>query len=409
AAGVLAPSFVPCLGVLASFPGNDTTQFPNYACASGSPGLVPSQLLFVLADPRHFVVPATQAWNLTIQRDLGRNWVLEIGYVGDHSLHLRETSTNVQSRLATASQPLTVTGTNGITYTITESTVANAPARSNLQGVNGYGGMQIFANNAYSHYHSLQTSLTRRWGSGYFQAAYTFSKALDATSTGNTAFNTAFNDETNIANSYGLSDFDRTHRLTVSYRYDLPFFAHGNGWSRKVLGEWAISGITTAQSGTPFSVLDSGAGSAYIANGLAFATLGATLAPGATISSAYTSGSIEHRLNDYINIKNFTTAPLADPAGCAVDPNACTTGFGDLRRNLYRGPFEQNWDFSLIKNFRFSERQQLRFQTDFFNIWNHPNFDNPASNDIEISGAFGKIVNTVGNPRLIQFSLRYAF
>jgi hypothetical protein len=409
AAGVIDPNFVPCLGALQSFTGGDITTFPNYACANGSPGLVPSQDLFVLAVPRHFVVPATQSWNLTIQRDLGRNWILEVGYVGDHTIHLRETSTPVQARLATAASPIFVTGTDGVTYKINESTSSNAVARSNLQGVNGYGGMQIFANNAYSHYNSLQTSITRRWGAGYFQGAYTFSKALDATSTGNTAFNTAFNDESNISNSYGLSDFDRTHRLTVSYRYDLPFFSHASGWSNRLLGNWAISGITTAQSGTPFSVIDSGAGSAYIANGLAFATLGGTLAPGATIGSAYTSGSVQHRLDGYLNINNFTAAPLADPAGCAIDPNACTTGFGNLRRNLYRGPFEQNWDFSLIKNFRFTERQQLRFQTDFFNLWNHPNFANPASTDFENPGAFAKIVSAVGNPRLIQFSLRYAF
>jgi hypothetical protein len=415
AAGTLAANFVPCLGVLQSFTGGDTTTFPNYTCAGGSPGLVPSQDLFVLAVPRHFVVPATQSWNLTIQRDLGRNWIMELGYVGDHSIHLRETSTPVQARLATAANPISVTGTNGVTYSITQSTAANAVARSNLQGVNGYGGMQIFANNAYSHYHSLQTSVTRRWGAGYFQAAYTFSKALDATSTGNTAFNTAFNDESNISNSYGLSDFDRTHRLTVSYRYDLPFFSHANGWSKSVLGDWAIGGITTAQSGQPFSVLDSGAGSAYITNALAFATLGSTLAPGATIGSAYTSGSVESRLNGYLNINNFTHANFADPtvaaecAAAAVPGPECTTGFGNLRRNVYRGPFEQNWDFSLIKNFRFTERQQLRFQTDFFNIWNHPNFANPASTDFENQGAFAKIVSTLGNPRVIQFSLRYVF
>jgi hypothetical protein len=409
AAGVIDPNFVPCLGVLQSFTGGDTTTFPNYTCANGSPGLVPSQDLFVLAVPRHFVVPATQAWNLTLQRDLGRNWVFEIGYVGNHTIHLRETSTNVQARLATAANPIFVTGTDGVTYKISESTTGNAVARSNLQGVNGYGGMQIFANDAYSHYNSLQTTVSRRWGAGYFQAAYTFSKALDATSTGNTAFNTAYNDESRISNSYGLADFDRTHRLTVSYRYDLPFFAHASGLSHKVLGGWTISGITTAQSGQPFSVNDSGAGSAFIANGLAFGTLGASLAPGATIQSAHTSGSVQHRLDGYLNINNFTTAPLADPAGCALDPNACTTGFGDLRRNLYRGPFQQNWDFSLIKNFSITEQQQLRFQTDFFNIWNHANFANPAATDIENPGAFAKIVSTVGNPRLIQFSLRYAF
>jgi hypothetical protein len=409
-AGTIDPTFVPCPGVLDSFAGGDTTQFPNYVCAPGSTGALPAQFLFVLAVPRHYIVPATQAWNLTLQRDLGKNWIVEVGYVGNHTIHLRETRTNVQARLATAANPVVVTGSNGTQYTITESTTSNGVARSNLNGVNGYGGMQLFANDAYSHYNSLQTTLSRRWGAGYFQAAYTFSKALDATSTGNTAFNTAFNDESNIRNSYGLSDFDRTHRLTVSYRYDLPFFAKGTGFAHHALGNWTISGITTAQSGVPFSIFDSGAGSAYIANGLAFPTLGASLAPGGTIASGYTSGDVRHRLDGYVNINNFTTAPLADPAGCTpATPEACTTGFGNLRRNLYRGPSVQNWDFSLIKNFTITERQQLRFTADFFNIWNHANFANPTSTDVENPGAFGKIVSSANNPRLIQLSLRYAF
>src|SRR5207302_802172 len=83
----------------------------------------------------------------------------------------------------------------------------------------------LFANDAYSHYHSLQTTLSRRWARGYFQGAYTWSKSTDATSSGNTALNTAFNDESDLKFSRGLSDFDRTHRLVVSYRYDLPFFS----------------------------------------------------------------------------------------------------------------------------------------------------------------------------------------
>ena len=175
---------------------------------------------------------------------MGKNWILELGYVGNHSIHLRETRTNVQARLATPANPVVVTGTDGVTYTITQSTTSNGVARSNLQGVNGYGGMQLFANDAYSHYHSFQTTVSRRWGAGYFQAAYTFSKTLDATSTGNTAFNTAWNDESDIRNSYGLSDFDRPHRLTVSYRYDLPFFSKAAGFAHQALGTTESGGTT---------------------------------------------------------------------------------------------------------------------------------------------------------------------
>jgi hypothetical protein len=100
--------------------------------------------------------------------------------------------------------------------------------------------------------------------------------------------------------------------------------------------------------------------------------------------------------------------------------NFCTTDFGNLGRNTFRGPRQQNWDFSLIKNFKLTEKQSLRFTTDFFNIWNHANFGNPSITDVEsiphdstgkslTTGPFGKITSTVGTPRLIQLSLRYAF
>ena len=217
-AGVLDPNFVPCLGVLQNFPGGDTRQFPNYACAAGSAGLVPSQFLFVLTVPRDFQAPDTQQWNLTIQRALGKNWVFEAGYVGTHAVHLRETRTSIQAKLATATHPLTVTAEDGTPFLITESTTSNGVARSNLEGLNGYGGFQIFANDAYSHYHSLQTTLSRRWVAGYFQAAYTWSKSTDATSSGNTALNTAFNDETDLKFSRGLSDFDSPFRGELSLR-----------------------------------------------------------------------------------------------------------------------------------------------------------------------------------------------
>jgi hypothetical protein len=400
-AGVLDGNFLPCLGTIVGYSGG-TDGFPDIACANGSPGVVPSSFLFALAVPRDFVAPNTQQWNLTIQRDLGKQWVLEVGYVGTHAVHLRETRTNVQAKLATPTNPVVVTAEDGTQFTITESTVANGIARSNLTGVNGYSGMQLFANDAYAHYHSFQTTLSRRWGKGYFQGAYTFSRSTDATSSGNTALNTAFNDESDLKFSRGLSDYDRTHRFTVSYRYDLPFFSGASGVQHALLADWAISGITIFQSGTPFSVTDSAAGSAYLGPGLASATLGAQLADGGSIGAGLTSGDIHSRLDGYLNINNFVPAPPAYPG-------AGVTAFGDLGRNIYRAPFQQNWDFSLVKHFRLTERQDLRFTADFFNIWNHANFAGPSLNDVENPGAFGKITSTVGTPRLIQFSLRYAF
>jgi hypothetical protein len=181
-----------------------------------------------------------------------------------------------------------------------------------------------------------------------------------------------------------------------------------------VLADWGVSGVTTLQSGTPFSIFDSAAGTAFLGAG-STPLLGASLAPGASISSGLTSGDIHQRINGYLDPTAFTAAPLLYPTQCATDPNFCTTDFGDLRRNIYRGPFQQNWDFSLLKHIRLTERQDLRFTADFFNLWNHANFANPQVTDIEAylaspsANPFGKIVNTKGTPRLIQLSLRWAF
>ena len=419
AAGQLSGAWLPCLAHLTSFaPSNNPfVGDGTYAC-TGGPGVNSTQNLFVLEVPRHFVVPNTQQWNLTVQRDLGRKWVLELGYVGTKGTHLRETRDAIQSVNATPAHPFTVTDTSGNTYQITDNTFSNAIARTPTPGLNGYSGYQIFANDAYSIYHSFQSTVSRRWERGYIQAAYTFSKNIDATSTGNTANNTAFNDESTINASRGISDFNRPHVFKLSYVYDLPFFAHATGFVHSALGGWTVSGVTSLQSSLPFSVLDSNGGNAFLGAGTS--PVGASLASGASIASGMSSGSIGQRLNGYLNPAAFTTAPLLYPAQCATSADFCTTGFGSLGRNIYRGPFQQNWDFSLIKHFKLGERQDLRFAADFFNLWNHANFATPLVTDYEqyllwAAGTqtspdpFGKIVNTTGTPRLIQFSLRWAF
>ncbi len=411
-AGQLSAAWLPCLAQLTSFP--DTNGAATYGGCTG-PGVNSTQNLFVLEVPHHFVVPNTQQWNLTVQRELGRHWVLEAGYVGTRGIHLRETRDAIQSVNASPANPFTVTDTSNNTYSITTNTFANAIARTPAPGLNGYSGYQIFANDAYSIYHALQATLSRRWGQGYFQAAYTFSKNIDATSTGNTAFNTAYNDQSNINASRGISDFNRPHRLAVSYAYDLPFFGHATGLEKAALGGWQVAGVSIFQTGLPFSIYDSSAGTAFLGQG-STPLLGASLASGATIASGLSSGDIHSRVsNGYLNPAAFTPAAQLYPTQCLSDPNFCTTGFGDLGRNIYHGPFQQNWDVSFLKHFKIGERQEVRFAADFFNLWNHTNFADPSVTDIEAylaspgNSPFGKIAGTNGNPRLIQFSLRWAF
>ena len=395
-AGVISPAFTPQLGVFQGFvnnvtgaPTTDTTQTPVF---SGN-----SENLIALEAPLHFRSPSAQQWNLTVEREIGSGWVFDIGYVGTKGTHLREVSTTIQPYLVSPTAPVTLTDPSGNQYVITQNTVSNAPARSRVLGLSP-SGMQCFCNDATSIYHSLQASVTRRYHAMYFQAAYTFSKSIDEVSNDTTAFNTVINDQTNLRDSRGLSDFDRPQRFIVSYVYALPFFSKASGFERAVLAGWSVSGIVIFQSGRPFTVIDSEGGSTYTPIGPDQST--ASIAPGFNAQSAYTSGSIGSRVNQYLNPAAFIPAPVVGPDG--------STGYGDLGRNIFRGPFEQNWDFSISKMFSIRESQKVEFRTEFFNLWNHPNFSNPTY--VDVSGPnFGEITSMAGTPRVIQFALRYEF
>jgi hypothetical protein len=395
-AGVISPAFVPQLGVFQGFvdsttgnPTTDTTQVPVF---SGN-----SEFLIALQAPLHFLSPSAQQWNLTVEREIAHGWVFNVGYVGTKGTHLREVRTTIQPFLVSPQDPVILTSPSGQPYTITQNTAANATARSRVLGLNP-AGMQCFCNDANSIYNSLQASVTRRFRGLYFQAAYTFSRSIDEVSNDTTAFNTVINDQTNIKGSRGLSDFDRTHRFIVSYAYQLPFFSKETGFKKAALAGWSVDGIVTFQSGRPFTIVDSAGGSTYTPIGPDQST--ASIAPGFNASSAYTSGSLATRLNAYVNINAFIPAPVVGPDG--------STGYGNLGRNIFRGPFEQNWDFSIGKSFAFTENQRLEFRAEFFNLWNHPNFNNPSF--VDVSGPeFGAITTMAGTPRVLQFMLRYGF
>jgi hypothetical protein len=396
-AGIVSQQFVPQFPVFQRFvdangnPTMNTTQTPIFSGNAFG--------IFQLTVPLHFVAPTVQQWNLTIQHTLKGNWVLEVGYVGAKGTHLREVSTTVQPYDASPAHPVTITAQDGTKYVITQNTNANAAARSRILGLNP-GTFQFFGTDANSIYHSLQATFSHRLAKGlYFQAAYTYSKSMDESSSDQTALNTTYNDETNLRASRGLSDFDRTHRFVSSWYYDLPFFAKRQGFSGKLLGDWTISGIVTYQSGLPFTVIDSGGGTSFPTAGSNVIT--ASLAPGATYAGTKTGGSVEHRLNHWLNHSAFQFAPVVGPDG--------STGFGTLGRNTFRGPHQSDWDLTLGKRFSITERQRVDFRADFFNAFNHPSFATPSFPDVESPSNFTAITSTVGTPRLIQFVLKYSY
>jgi hypothetical protein len=386
----------------------DTSQT---ACFSGT-GIFNGALL----GSRHWIVPTMQQWNLTMQRQLLRGWVLEVGYVGSKGTHLREARDQALAQIVGGpanpfnpnGKPITVaindTGNPnfGQTFTITDNTQHNLLARSPYLGVNTFGN-ESFLSDANSNYHSLQATILHHFSKGlYFQSAYTFSKSIDDTSTSNAATDTRYNNQNIARQSRGLSDFNHKQRWVTSYTYDLPFFSHQSGFAGHTVGGWAITGVLTFQSGSPFTVIDNNGGSAAGSSGPGLVT--PTWAPGATVASAYTQGSIQSRLNAYINLTAFQPNAL-------VGSDNVSTGFGNVGRNIFVGPLQRNLDFSVSKRFRLTERQSVQFATQFFNFTNTPSFGNPQGNalDIQHQSTFGQINSTVGTPRLIQFSVKYAF
>jgi len=386
------PSFL--VGFINPMTGTPTADPNMYPIFSGS-----TYGETAMSVPLHYVSPSTQQWNLSVQRSLPKSWVMEVGYVGAKGTHLSALLDPMQARLASPQNPITVQDVFGNTYSITQNTQLNVGARSPQLGLNPRGYFQ-FVNSATSHYNSLQATVAHQFAKGlHFQGAYTLSKSTDpVVSSGAGVYQFPINDQTALAPSMALSDFDRTHRLVLSYRYEIPFFSRAHGLQSAVLGHWSVGGVTVLQSGLPFRVTDSAAGSVY---GTAVPdTATPSLAPGYTLSSALTTGTIQQRLTEYVKPAAFVPAPALGIDG--------STGFGTLGRNVFRGPSQQNWDMSLGKSWTVTEAQVLKFSADFFNMWNHPAFDKPSITDIE-NPSFGQITNTVGTPRLVQFSLRYAF
>ncbi|HZE71203.1 MAG TPA: carboxypeptidase-like regulatory domain-containing protein [Pyrinomonadaceae bacterium] len=382
----------------------------NYASPNTSIGATNCSinLASFTSAPLNPYTPYTQQWNLTLQRELWKGWAAEIGYVGSHYVGGLGIWDPFLAGVATAANPITVRDINGVSYTITTSTVNNEELRHQIVGLSRKRGSRYSGNIGFATYNSFQATVSRRLSRGlYFQAAYTWSKTIDnvsgalstdelnATRNGQGGAN-ILNAQNNPRQNKAVGDFDRPNRFVVSYAYDLPV-PSGSFWDNQFFRGWAISGIITYQSGLPFSVTDSTSGGAFGQTGGGTATLSGTCAG----NGYYTHGSTQDRLNHYLNPACFRTAVLV-PGGAAG-----ATGFGNAPRNAFRGPSQQNWDFSVQKRFKLGESHEFQFRTDFFNLWNHPIFGFPSSVNIGTPATFAQVTSTVVPARLIQFGLSY--
>lgn len=363
------------------------SDFPMY------PPYTPDTQLSLSAPALNYRPPIAQQFSVNVQTELAHNWMLEVGYVGTRGTHqIRSRSVN-QARLASLMNPIRGQTTN---------TVSNIAKRVPLEGW-APDGIVVIESEGSSWYNGLETTLTKRMGRGLqFLLSYTFSKTLDTDAAN--VVSTAANGGLTLGNQndpkarYGVSSFDRTHRLIFSYSYELPSPQKLNGFANALLRGWSVSGVTIVQSGQALSISDANGTNIY-----GISEDRAQLVQGCTKSQLVTPGSVQSKLNNYFDTACFTNPPIVGSDGIA-------TGFGNSGVGIARGPAQVNFDAALIKRTpirKLGENAQFEFRSEFFNTFNHPQFSNPDTNFT--SPTFGVISSASVNPRIIQLALKLSF
>ena len=380
---------------------------------------------------RNIRTPYLHQYNTSLQYAVGTDLLLEVAYVGTRGLNLFRVVGINQARLASPEHPITneVTG-----QVITTNTPANASLRAPFQGLSTNAPSGLNQTTAKSSYNSLQLSVTKRLSRGLqFLSSYTYAKSIDNTSSGSgsgVANEVAFiagNQLDDRANR-GVSNFDRTHRFVLSYLWDLPrptFAARSTG-GRWLLSNWQVAGIIVAMSGLPIDIVDTGAGSFYGLSGGNNPLARPNWAPGATRSTATSNIPAGYFFNPLAFARpTLLAGQLIPSSNGTATAGATGTDFGNVGRNVLRGPRQTNVDFSIIRRFPITESKNIEFRAEFFNLFNHVNFANPISNLNAIAssggsidpntgriinpGDFGRIISTSNNPRLIQLALKLNF
>jgi len=376
-------------------------------------------------DPQSVHTPLVREYSLGVQYEFAPQWVLEVGYVGSNGINLLDYNHNHnQAVLVTPGDAIDQEyGLCGGDPVIC-NTATNVPFRTPVVGYEA-GGLQGSDWDGYSNYNSLQVTVRHNFSHGLsIQAAYTWDKNLSDVFFGNAA---NINSALDVKSQYGRVSYDRPQRFVINYSYDLPFGKGSQGLTKKLINGWNVSGITIAQSGDPLTFIDpgtgtpgdpAGAGSAYgtSTTGILQGVGTAEFCPGMGNGNVLGSGSVKSRVisGQYFNPGAFDTFE------CKPDPvpygDASALGYGNSGVGIVLGPGQFNWDISILKNTSLTERVKMQFRTDFYNAFNHPQFADPGGTQFGSVGfeniatpAYGQILHTNVNPRLIQFGLHFTF
>jgi hypothetical protein len=325
---------------------------------------------YVLANIYNRRTPYSIQYLLNIERELGSDTALEIGYIGSVSRRL-EMLRAFNEAYPTADPNLSV------------------PSRSPYPEL---GRIQEVDGSAKANYNALSVKLQRRFSKGLtYLSGYTWSKSIDDGS----AIRVHDTDVLFPQSSYnlhaqrGLSSFHQSHRAVTSVLYDLPagkgrrFLSQG-GVADAILGGWELGSILTFQSGFPMTATDGGKDQSN--TGITYDR------PNATGQYAILQRDVRNPQR-WFNTDAFKLQPLGT--------------FGTAGRNTILTPGSIQWDFSVHKEFRFVEKQALQFRLEAFNFPNHPNWGNP--DNAITNSTFGTITSTRTNMREIQVALKYTF
>ncbi|MGH9430111.1 MAG: carboxypeptidase regulatory-like domain-containing protein [Terriglobia bacterium] len=370
---------------------------------------VPSDINFSIFQPITFspgfktdnVLPYAEHYNFNIQRQIGNSMLLTVGYVGNQGHHLVDqvdfnpgnpaTCLHILALFTAAGQASAGCGPGGedSIYSINgQNFYGTRPysvtsGRYVSQGILDFGGFNTYTETlANSSYNALEATLEKRVGALTFLAAYTWSKSLDNSS--------GFADEnTNPYNqslSKSLSAFDMTHNFVISYSYAVPFQKTDSSsrLARGLLSGWTVTGITRFSTGLPILLTDS---ADYALCGCSGVDRPNYSGAPVRFSNPRNSPSLQY----------FSPAPFsAEQLGVA----------GNANRRFFHGPGLNNFDFALHKTTHITEGTSIEFRAEFFNLFNHAQFQNP-SGDIQ-SSTFGDITSA-GAPRIGQLALKYYF
>ena len=392
-AGALAPN-VP--GSVFTSMAQTNALFTSVFANGGTVAQLPAGTLPNVNSANTVKDPMYAEWNLQLQQGIGANTSITLNYVGNHGYH--ET---VQNEAVNGYCPAVVNGAAGPCPNGFDGLPAVAPD-PRFNSVNQIQSIGV------SNYNGLTATVQHRFNHGLqLQGNFTWSHAMDEISNGgfnpfNFGTNTSvFNpiEPNNIRSMYGNADYDTRKYFSLSYVYEVPF----RFGPRPLMQGWQLSGTAFARSGLPYTVTDSAAvsnalaGFGYGGNQTMFAGYnGAAQGSCGVGAASATNGGAK---TPCLNSADFS--PIILPSSATT--NAPIFGFGNQARNQFFGPGYFDTDFTVMKytSLPHWESGKLGLGVQFFNILNHPNFDQPVRDISNSSGQFGQILHMVNTPTSI--------